>query len=215
VPRTRMATLQLGARIEDVAGLLTERPHTRYPVIQDNPDHVLGCVHVKDLLRAFPQRIELGLELVREMPFLPATAPLDRVLADLRNARAQMAVVMDEHGGTAGIVTLEDLFEEVVGEVGDSRSGEPVQRDHTGVIRAAGTARLDELGAALGLSLEREDVDTVSGLVIGTLGRPARVGDVVDLDGLVLAVTAVHGRGVQEVRVVRAPEHPGTEGRDG
>ena len=113
---------------------------------------------------------------------------------------------MDEHGGTAGILTLEDLFEEVVGDIADPGERPAVRVSDDGRLSALGTVRLDELGEALGLSLEHAEVDTVSGLVIGLLGRPPEVGDRIEHDGLVLEVTAVRGRGVQEARVVEAPE---------
>src|SRR5690606_3555792 len=93
-------------------------PHTRYPVTEGGPDQVIGVIHVKDLLRELSDGGVVIRARVREVPFLPESYPLDRVLADMRRAHSQMAVVMDEHGGTAGIVTVEDLFEEVVGELG-------------------------------------------------------------------------------------------------
>lgn len=206
VPRTGMTALPLGADMDTIHALVVEDRHTRYPVHDGDPDRILGVVHVKDLLDALPSRGTLDLEMLREVPFIPATDPLDRVLAVMRRTKAHMAVVMDEHGGTDGIVTLEDLFEEVVGEIGDAAEQSPVRRDAGGTLRVAGTARLDELGEALGLVLEHEEIDTVSGLILATLGRPAVVGDRVEYDGVELEVTAVRGRGVQEVLVVRAQE---------
>ncbi len=206
VPRTGMTALPLGADLERVHSLVVDDRHTRYPVHDGDPDRILGVVHVKDLLDALPRRGTLDREMLREVPFIPATDPLDRVLAVMRRTKAHMAVVMDEHGGTDGIITLEDLFEEVVGEIGDAAEQIPVRRDATGTLRVAGTARLDELGEALGLVLEHEEVDTISGLILATLGRPAVVGDRVEHEGVELEVTAVRGRGVQEVRVVRAQE---------
>jgi CBS domain containing-hemolysin-like protein len=206
VPRTGMTALPLGADLETIHALVVDDRHTRYPVHDGDPDRILGVVHVKDLLESLPERGTLDREMLREIPFIPATDPLDRVLAVMRRDKAHMAVVMDEHGGTDGIITLEDLFEEVVGEIGDAAEQDPVRRDPGGTLRVAGTARLDELGEALGLVLEHDEVDTVSGLILATLGRPAAVGDRVEYDGVELEVTAVRGRGVQEVRVVRAQE---------
>ena len=123
----------------------------------------------------------------------------------MRRERAQMAVVIDEHGGTAGVVTLEDLFEEVVGDIDDepASAASGPRRDRGGRLRVPGTMRLDELGQVFDLDLEHEDVDSVSGLVLTVLGRPPQVGDAVRYDRLELEVTAVKGRGVEEAAVTR------------
>lgn len=203
VPRTRMVALPLGAETAEVARILDSERHTRYPVMDGGPDQIIGVVHVKDLLASLPTTGRLTRELVREAPFIPATLALDQILAAMRGARSHLAVVMDEHGGTAGILTLEDLFEEVVGEIGDPGDTATLQRDAGGTLRAAGTARLDEVGEALGLALEHDEVNTVSGLVIAVLGRPPAVGDRVHYDGIDLEVTAVRDRGVRQVSVAR------------
>ena len=205
VPRTRVAALPIGAGRDEVAKTLHEERHTRFPVYGEDLDDVLGVVHVKDLLATLGDGGSLEPTLLRDIPFVPASEPLDRVLAVLRRSRSQLAVVMDEHGGTAGILTLEDLFEEVVGDISDPGESPSIRPDETGMIRVAGTVRIDELGEALGLVLEHEDVDTVSGLVIAKLGRPPRIGDRVEHEGVVLEVSAVRGRGVLEAKVAEAP----------
>jgi CBS domain containing-hemolysin-like protein len=141
------------------------------------------------------------------MPFVPDTAPLDDVLATMQRAHAHMAVVIDEHGGTAGLVSIEDLLEEVVGEIDEGiPEAPPLLPAADGSVRAAGTLRLDELGQHFHIDLEHEDVDSVSGLVLARLGRPPVVGDVVDYGRLRLEVTATAGRGVREVRAILRPE---------
>jgi CBS domain containing-hemolysin-like protein len=122
--------------------------------------------------------------------------PLDEVLGAMRRTRAQMAVVMDEHGGTAGIVTIEDLFEEVVGDIDEGRGRTPIWREPTGRLLVRGTVRLKDAGDAIGRSLEHPDVQTISGLVLSLLGRPAVVGDVVTWNNVRIEVAAVAGRGV-------------------
>jgi CBS domain containing-hemolysin-like protein len=116
----------------------------------------------------------------------------------MRRDRAQMAVVMDQHGGTAGLVTMEDLFEEVVGEIDEGRRPTPLTRDADGRLRVRGTVRLNEVGEAIGREFDHPKVTTVSGLVLLQLGRPALVGDVVTWKDLRIEVTAVSGRGVGE-----------------
>jgi CBS domain containing-hemolysin-like protein len=130
---------------------------------------------------------------------VPETALLDDVLATMRRERAQFAMVIDEHGGTSGVVTLEDLFEEVVGDIEEgpaTAAGPP--RDAQGRVRVPGTMRLDELGQIFDLELTHEDVDSVSGLILTLLGRPPNVGDAVVYERLGLQVTAVKGHGVDE-----------------
>jgi CBS domain containing-hemolysin-like protein len=120
----------------------------------------------------------------------------------MRRERTQMVIVLDEHGGTAGVVTLQDLFEEVVGDIEEGPIGTPdVYRDEQERLRVPGTMRIDELGQEFGLELEHEEVDSVSGLVLTVLGRPPNVGDTVRYGRLQFTVTAVKGHGVEECAV--------------
>lgn len=205
VPRTRIVALPLGADRTNVSGVLATERHTRFPVYGDGLDDILGVVHVKDLLARLREGGILDRSLVREVPFVPATARLDGILTVLRRTRSHLAVIMDEHGGTAGILTLEDLFEEVVGDLADPGETPAIRTGPGGRTTVAGTVRLEELGEALALVLEHEDVDTVSGLILSSLGRPPTVGDRIEHEDVILEVTAVRGRGVQEARVVKAP----------
>jgi len=123
------------------------------------------------------------------------------VLAAMRRSQTQMAVVMDQHGGTAGIVTMEDLFEEVVGEIDEGRGRAPIVRDDDGRVRVRGTVRLRDAGEALGYPLEHGRVTTISGLVLTLLERPAVIGDVVTIGPVRIEVTAVAGRGVAEALI--------------
>jgi CBS domain containing-hemolysin-like protein len=134
----------------------------------------------------------------RSLPYVPGPAPLDQVLASMRRFRAQMAVVMDQHGGTAGLVTMEDLFEEVVGEIEESRGRATIVREADGRIRVRGTVRLSEAGEALGRELDHPKATTISGLVLLLLGRPAVIGDAVTWHGVRVEVTVTAGRGVAE-----------------
>jgi CBS domain containing-hemolysin-like protein len=134
----------------------------------------------------------------RPLPYVPGPLQLDEVLAVMRRDRAQMAVVMDQHGGTAGLVTMEDLFEEVVGEIDEGRRPTPITHDADGRLRVRGTVRLSEVGDASGREFEHPKVTTVSGLVLLQLGRPAQVGDAVTWKNVRIEVSAVAGRGVGE-----------------
>jgi len=207
VPRVRIVGLPIGASAAEVRRLLETHRHTRYPVFDGDLDHISGMLHVKDLLKRLVGGESIAVSDVRPMPFVPDTAPLDDVLKTMQRAHAHLAVVIDEHGGTAGLVSIEDLIEEVVGDIDEGVPKEPpLVPGEDGSVRAAGTLRLDELGQHFHIELEHEDVDSVSGLVLARLGRPPVVGDLVDYGRLHLEVTATAGRGVKEVRASLRPE---------
>jgi CBS domain containing-hemolysin-like protein len=202
VPRVRITGIPLGSTPHDIRELLGRSPHTRYPIIEDDLDHIVGMIHIKDLLRLLLRSEPVAQRHARPLPLVPETAPLDSVLATMRRNHTQMVIVLDEHGGTSGIVTLEDLFEEVVGDIDEGPGSTPQPyRDRDGRLRVPGTMRLDELGQFFHLDLEHEDVDSVSGLVLMLLGRPPKVGDAVRYDRLQCEVTAVKGHGVEECAV--------------
>lgn len=197
VPRVRTVGLPLGATPDVLRGLLKTAPHTRYPVYEGTLDRILGMLHVRDALGWVGEGGPLGSELLRPVPHVPETASTDQVLAAMRHAGVQMVVVMDEHGGTAGIITLEDLFEEVVGDITERPGEAPELAPHgPGRVRADGAVRVEEVGEALGVVLEHDDVDTVSGLILSLLGRPPVVGDLLEYCGVQFEVLSVRGNGV-------------------
>jgi len=206
VPRVGIAGIPVGATPADIRRIVLERRHTRYAVFEGDLDHIIGMLHVKDLLRRLLLDESISAADVRRMPVVPETAGLDDVLATMQRTHAHMAVVIDEHGGTAGLVSLEDLFEEVVGEIDEGVPKAPsFVPEPDGSVRVAGTVRLDELGQHFDLDLEHEEVDSVSGLVLAELGRPPEPGDVVEFGRVRVEVTATKGRGVAEARVSLLP----------
>jgi magnesium and cobalt exporter, CNNM family len=200
-PRVRVVGIPAGAAPDDIRATVATAPHTRYPVFDGDLDHVLGLAHVKDLLRRLIAGDPLAASHAAPMPVVPETAALDDVLATLQREQAHVAIVIDEHGGTAGLLTLEDLFQEVVGDI-DEGVTQPtaVVPLSDGSLRVPGTLRLDELGQHLDSPLRHEEVDSVSGLVLALLGRPPVVGDQVAYGRLRLEVTSLRGRGVGAVR---------------
>jgi len=149
----------------------------------------------------------LPIDHLRPLPLVPETAPLDDVLTVMRRERSQMALILDEHGGTAGIISLEDLFEEVVGEIEESATAVPdIRPEGETRLRVRGTVRISEVGQHFDLDLEHTDVDSVSGLILMLLGRVPRLGDAVQFGRLQFKVTRVRGRGVDEALVTLAPE---------
>jgi CBS domain containing-hemolysin-like protein len=202
VPRVRISGIALGATPQEVREILGRSPHTRYPIYERDLDHIVGMIHIKDVLRLLLDNETVSVEHARPLPLMPETAELDDVLETMRRERTQMVAVLDEHGGTAGIVTLEDLFEEVVGEISEGPTdAPPVYWDVRGRLRVPGTMRVDEVGQQFDLDVEHEEVDSVSGLVLTLLGRTPRIGDTVRYERLVFEVTALKGHGVDECAV--------------
>lgn len=200
VPRVRVVGIPVGAGPAEIRRLVLTHRHTRYPVFDGDLDHIVGMLHVKDLLRRLMLEERIGPSDVRTMPVVPETAALDDVLTTMQRAHAHMALVVDEHGGTAGVLSLEDLAEEVVGELDEGVPASPsIVPVDAASARVAGTLRLDELGQHFGVELQHEDVDSVSGLVMAILDRPPVVGDSVEYGPFRLTVTAVRGHGAREV----------------
>ncbi len=208
VPRVRIRGIPDDADAEDVVEILRSSRHTRYPVYTGDLDHIVGYVHVRDLLQRVIAGAAFAPEDVHPLAYLPETSPADVVLQTMHEAQTEMVVVMDEHGGTAGIVVLEDLFEEVVGQIEEGVTAHPeVYLDPDGRLHAEGTVRVSEVGEQLGQVLEHEEVDTVSGLILALLNRPPVPGDAVVFDGVRFVVAAVEGHGVRECIVSVEPPH--------
>lgn len=205
VPRTEIVGIDETATLRELRDTARERTFTRFPVFQGDLDHVVGIVHIKDLVPAVDLSRPVG-EVMRKPLFMPETTGLDRALAEFRRQRLQMAIVVDEFGGTAGLVTLEDVFEQLVGEVQDEfdRETPAFRSEKDGAWLVDGLGSLAELRERLGLRLEDEPYDTVGGLVFGRLGRLPKVGDVVDVEGRRFVVSALDGRRVSQIRVERA-----------
>ena len=209
IPRVHVTGIPLGATPAQLREIVRGSPHTRYPVYERSLDDILGMVHVKDILRAARDGEPVTRELLRPATFVADSAHVDKVLRAMRAAHSQMTIVMDEHGGTAGLLTIEDLFEEVVGELGEDESEAPaVARDRRGRLRAGGMTRVRQVGEALGIELSHPRVDTMSGLVLDLLGCPAKEGDRVEYEGLTITVTKVSGRGVAECTVAQRQDAP-------
>jgi CBS domain containing-hemolysin-like protein len=202
VPRVRVTGIEVGCAPEDVRHIATVSGHTRYPVFDGDLDHIVGYIHIKELVALVEAgRVVTGRD-AHAIPQVPDTATLDDVLAMFRRHAAPMAVVFDEHGGTAGVITLEDLFYEVAGDIPEGRfSATSIAPDGQGGFLVEGTVRIDKVGEALGVELEHEDVDSVSGLVLAELGRLPVVGEAIEYDHVRFEVTKVERHGVGEARV--------------
>jgi CBS domain containing-hemolysin-like protein len=199
VPRVRASGIPVGATDAMLREILHRHRHTRYPVYEGSLDQIIGTIHIKDLMALLRAGTGLDPAVVRETAYLPETATLDDVLAAMDRVHNQMIVVMDEHGGTAGILTIEDICAEAVGDIEEGVEDVPdILPVGTAGYQVQGTVRLDTLGDLIGLELEHPEVDTVSGLILSELGRPAVLGDAVQWNGLRFEVSGVYGRGVRQ-----------------
>ncbi|NLO79748.1 MAG: HlyC/CorC family transporter [Xanthomonadaceae bacterium] len=206
VPRVQVTGLPLGARPEEIAAVIRQSARTRYPVYEGSLDNIVGIIHIKELLRLLVSGRPISREDVHVTAFLPETARLDAALNAMRSARTHMVVVIDEYGGTAGIATIEDLGEEVVGEIGEDGEGSEALFDAEGRLYVAGDWRLDEVGEELGIELEHPEVDSIGGLVLLLLEREPQVGDSVRYAGLQITVLTVEGHAVGQCVVSREGE---------
>jgi CBS domain containing-hemolysin-like protein len=202
VPRVGVVGIPVGASAEDLRALLRTHRHTRYPIYEGDLDHTIGMLHVKDLLRRLLNNEPIAATDVRPIPVVPETAALDDVLTTMEKAKAHMALVIDEYGGTAGVLSLEDLAEEVVGELDEGPPQAPgLVTLPDGSVKVSGTLRLDELGQHFRVELHHDEVDSVSGLMMALLDRPPVVGDVVEYERFQLTVLTVVRHGAREVQV--------------
>ena len=215
IPRTDMICVPEDISYDEINKLALENGYTRYPVYEkENIDKIIGFIHVKDLYSIAMTKEEYSLDaLIRPIILIPETMTLDNLMIEFKNQHIQMAIVVDEFGGTAGLITLEDVLEEIIGEVQDEFDEEEVADieevgENTYVANAM--MRLDELAEFFGINddelLEEDDVDTIAGLVVKLLGKIADVGDSVSYKGLSFTVTEVDGARITKLQIVREPQ---------
>jgi putative hemolysin len=215
VPRTEVAFIDADTPVFKAVRLLAEMPHSRYPVVDDSRDDVVGFVHVRDLFDpdVSNRSVRVG-ELARDVLMLPGTKKVLPALSEMRRDSQHLAIVVDEYGGTAGIVTLEDLVEEFVGEIRDEYDAEEdsANRPRRDVLDVDGLLNIEDFADEAGFELPDGPYETVAGYLVSVLGRLPRVGDHVDVIGHRLEVTALDGRRVDRLRVtpVAPAPHPGT-----
>jgi CBS domain containing-hemolysin-like protein len=210
VPRTEMVAVPATVTPVELEGLVLATGHSRFPVFVDDVDNVVGFFHAKDLLRIPPEQRDqlLPSNLIRQMLVVPESRKLQPLLFDMRRQRIHFALVVDEHGGTAGVVTIEDLLEELVGEIRDEYDAAELGIQRLGDKRflVPGTLRIDEAADRLGVTLPDGDYETVAGFVMDRLGRVPKRRDFVDFNGWRLSVRTMHRRRVVQVLVEPAPE---------
>ncbi len=207
VPRTEITGFEADLTLDECIDIATLSTFTKFPVYDDNLDNIIGVVHIKDLLRSRldPERHDCrARDLIREALFVPESLPVRSVLQHFRARRQHIAIVMDEYGGTAGLVTLEDLMEEIVGEVSDpfDTLQPEVQRLTDGSATVDGLALIDDVNEALGLHLDDPHYDTIAGYVLGRLGRIPAVGDEVQDGDIRFVVEAMDGMRIERLAII-------------
>jgi CBS domain containing-hemolysin-like protein len=212
-PRTRIVGIPATASEEAVLRRICQARFTRYPVYEGHLDRIIGILHIKTMARRQIHSMdEFDISQLSNQPvFVPESLSIERMLARFRREGLQMAIVVDEFGGTAGLVTIEDLIEEVVGEIHDEFDQEiaPIQTLEPGVLRVRGDLLLAELNQHYDLTLSHPDADTIGGLLMAVLGRILRSGDTAELGGVRFEVESVRGLAVQTVLVI-IPKNQGS-----
>ncbi len=207
-PRPDVVAIRSDASIEQMLALFRDQEYSRIPVYKDNLDNIIGMIYVKDLLQV--GQTDSVTALMRPTYFVPETKRVSDLLKDFQRQHIQTAIVVDEYGGTAGLVSLEDLIEEIVGEIRDEYDveSEAVVEEGNGSFIFSGKTDIDEVVDRLDVSIEREGFETVGGFLLSRLGRVPMVGETFDVDGLSIEVLEAERRRVNKVRMRRVqPMH--------
>ncbi len=210
-PRPDIVAIPADATLDQLRALFREQEYSRIPVFKENLDNILGVVYVKDLVLTSESSGSGSIEtLIRPVAFVPETKRVPDLLKEFQRKQVQMAIVVDEYGGTAGLVTLEDLLEEIVGEIRDEYDveTEPVIDEGNGSWVFSAKASIDEVSDRLNVGIEPEGFETVGGYVLTRVGRVPQVGETFELDGLLVEVLEAERRRIHKVRFRPAQEAP-------
>lgn len=213
-PRTRIVAVEVDAGVHRAKDLFLQKGHTRLPVFRRSLDEIVGVVRSRDLWRASEEGITDVREVMREPYFVPESKPVESLIRDMRQVNMNLAIVLDEFGGTAGLVTLEDLIEEIVGEIRDEQDLEPLPFEEldAGEVRMAGTIPLWDVNERFELKLPEDEYTTIGGFVFGQIGHIPEEGAEVRIHGGVLRVLRMDGRRIS--RVAYLPDPPAPEDED-
>jgi putative hemolysin len=207
VPRVDMVAVEAGEPLDAILDIIRTHGHSRIPVYDDTVDQIVGLIHVKDLLRGFRDARLIGTvrDFVRPAYFVPETKRLDELFREMRRKKVHMAIAVDEYGGTAGLVTIEDLMEEIVGPIQDEYDKEepPISMVDDGAALVDGAVHLEDVNAALGTALPAGEVDSVGGFVTSLLGHVPIQGERTSYGDVEFVVEKVDGHRIAQVRLIR------------
>ncbi|MEE9199500.1 MAG: hemolysin family protein [Dehalococcoidia bacterium] len=210
VPRIDVVAMDVNSSLSDVVRTVIEHGYSRIPIYGDTIDNIIGVLYAKDLLRLWgrdDESVDLR-QVARKPHFIPETKRVDELLQEFREKRVHMAIVVDEYGGVAGLVSLEDLVEEIVGEIEDEFDVEEPQMERLSPTEVIMDAResIDRLNEALSLDIRGQDFDTIGGLVYDRLGKIPGPGDEIEADGFKISVISTTGRRIRKVKITKAPQ---------
>jgi CBS domain containing-hemolysin-like protein len=208
IPRTDMACVPSDISYEELSKITSENQYTRYPVYEDNLDHITGIIHVKDLyVHSIKKDTVFSVkQLLRPVLLVPETITMDNLVREFKKCQGQMAIVIDEFGGTSGLITLEDVLEEIFGEVQDEFDADEeadIKEIGQNTYLTNAMMRIDEINEFFNLEIDEEDVDTIGGLALKELGRIALVGDKVRIENLNLTVKEIDGARITKLIIVK------------
>ncbi|TXF10622.1 HlyC/CorC family transporter [Pelomicrobium methylotrophicum] len=212
IPRSQMQMIDIEATPAQMTAFAIETGHSRFPVYDGNKDNVIGILLAKDLLRYHAGEESSVRAMLRPAVFIPESKRLNVLLKDFRSNRNHMAIVVDEYGGVAGLVTIEDVLEQIVGEIEDEydyeEAGDNIIRDKDGRFRVKATTEIQDFNAALGTQFSDEEYDTVGGLVLSLFGRLPKRGESVSADGVRFQILRADSRRLHSLLVERLQDQP-------
>lgn len=217
VPRSQMATIDIDDSVADMLPILMENNHSRYPVVNEDKDHIEGILLVKDLLQYAldPNVSDWHLrDLLRPAVIIPESKRVDALLKEFRQKRYHMAVVVDEYGGVSGLVTIEDILEQIVGEIEDEHDDEEehdIKKMASRVFQVSALTPLDEFNESFSTDFDEEDADTIGGIVLHAFGHMPAKGESIELKGLTFKVSKANSRRLVQLQVIRAKEPVSTD----
>jgi magnesium and cobalt transporter len=213
VPRAQMDTIDVDHPLDDIVRQVIATAHSRFPVHDGNRDNVIGILLAKDLLRMQTEEDFSLRDWLRPAVFIPDSKRLNVLLREFRVSRNHMAVVVDEYGGVAGLVTIEDVLEQIVGDIEDEydfdEAEDNIRLDQSGGYRVKAQTEIEDFNAAFDCALEAEDVDTIGGLILNHLGRVPKRNETIDLEGLRFRVLRADSRRLYTLLVEALPPASG------
>lgn len=213
IPRTEIVAIEGDTKLEEIIATVIQHSYTKLPVYEDALDQIIGILHVKDVLRVMNQpdcQETTARELAREGIYIPETLPVNDLLHQFRHNRQHIAIVMDEYGGTAGLVTLEDLLEEIVGEVSDQfdEASPEIESQADGSVLIDGLTLIETVNQQLNLNLSDPHYDTIAGYFLGKLGHIPNIGDGIESGGVHLQVESMDGLRIAQLKLLRLSDAP-------